>query len=138
MNDAAGEHRKIAAPAMSSGIPQRPKGVRDRIASLRAGSSCNAWVKGVVIQPGGVLDPVARTLARILRRGGRRSGDGDARVELGECVADCRADTARPARYQRDLVAKQVFLVRGCDHVATFSSRSAMTSAWRGSGATAP
>jgi hypothetical protein len=41
---AAGEARKTAAPAMSSGSPQRPAGMRSRIALLRAASARSASV----------------------------------------------------------------------------------------------
>src|SRR5580765_5004997 len=53
-NDAAGEHRNTTVPAISAGFPQRPSGVRARIAALRTGSSCNACVSGVATQPGAI------------------------------------------------------------------------------------
>ncbi len=54
MNRAAGEQRKTAAPAMSSGRAQRASGVRASIAALRCGSSCSACVKFVATQPGAI------------------------------------------------------------------------------------
>src|SRR5262249_29517587 len=52
MNAAAGEHRNRAAPATSSGRPQRPSGVLATIASDRDGSSNSGLVSAVWIQPG--------------------------------------------------------------------------------------
>ena len=49
MKPAAGLHRKATAWATSSGRPQRPIGVRERMAPERAGSSCSAWVSGVAL-----------------------------------------------------------------------------------------
>ena len=67
---AAGEQRKITAPATSAGLPQRLSGVRLRIARDRAGSSWSAWVSGVAIQPGAMaltrMPSVAQAMARLL------------------------------------------------------------------------
>src|SRR5476649_1644505 len=52
MKPAASEHRNTAAPPISRGWPQRPKGVRLTMESERTGSSCAALVRSVSIQPG--------------------------------------------------------------------------------------
>ena len=50
---AAGEERKIAAPATSSGVPQRPSGVRARIGPTR-GVVLQRLRHGRSIQPGAI------------------------------------------------------------------------------------
>src|SRR5215216_85421 len=54
MNRAASLARNNAGPAISSGVPQRPSGVRSRMARLRALSERAGTVIGVSIQPGAI------------------------------------------------------------------------------------
>src|ERR1700730_12429414 len=51
-NAHAGEQRNTTEPVMSSTSPQRPRGVRARIAPLFWASSRTVAVSGVAIQPG--------------------------------------------------------------------------------------
>ena len=59
MKEASSDNKNNAAAATSSGVPQRPSGVRASIASLRSGFCRGDSVNGVSIQPG------ARALTRI-------------------------------------------------------------------------
>ena len=94
--------------------------------------------RGIVAHVERIRAPDRSAAVRLGRLGLGCARDGDDRTELGQCIADRRADAASAARDEHLLVAKRPFLKSGRDHEATASARSAMTCAWRGSGATAP
>ena len=52
MNEAAGELRKTAAAAISSGRPHRPKGIELRISWFTWGMARSGSLSGVSIHPG--------------------------------------------------------------------------------------